>query len=189
MINSNPTLVINKKEKPYEVYRFNEVYDLLFEDIAIFGLSIINNTEEVEDTIHEIFIKLLNKKQIFVSFAALKSYLFVSIKNHLLNKIKSKTVTNKYIERTKYSSTHYSESIDDSIVQSEIYKEVLKIYQKLPSKCKEVFDLHLAGLSVKQIAEKLNISVNTVKLHKKNALKKLRTDISPDIFMMMISFI
>lgn len=189
MNRSNPILVTGKDKKSDDTYRFNEVYDLLFENVTIYGLSIFNNAEEVEDTIHEVFFKLLKKKQVFESLAQLKSYIFVSIRNKLFNKIRSGSVAKKYIERTMHSSDIYLDSVEDAITQSEIYKEVLALYRKLPPRCKEIFDLHLAGLTVKQISEELNISVNTVKLHKKRALKKLRTNIPPDILMMIIRFI
>ncbi len=188
MINSNPIL-IRKEPSTGSILRFTEIYDMLFEELAIFGLSIIGNTEEVEDTIQEVFVKLLNKKQSFKSLKELKSYIYTSVRNHLLNKIRSKKVAEKYIERTKHATNIYSDNIEELITQAEVYKEVFDLYQKLPEKCKEVFNLHLEGMSVKQIAEKLNISVNTVKLHKKNALKKLRQNIPPDIFLMSILFL
>ena len=188
MINSNPIL-IKEEISTKGVLRFAEIYDTLFEELAIFGLSIISNTEEVEDTIQEVFVKLLNKKQSFKSLKELKSYIYTSVRNHLLNKIRSKKVAEKYIERTKHSINIYSDNIEELITQSEVYKEVFDLYQKLPEKCKEVFNLHLEGMSVKQIAEKLDISVNTVKLHKKNALKKLRQNIPPDILLMSILFL
>ena len=61
------------------------------------------------------------------------------------------------------------------IVRSEIYREILDAVNSLPQKCSAVFKLaYLEHLDNHEIAEKLSISINTVKSQKNNAKKQLR---------------
>ena len=62
----------------------------------------------------------------------------------------------------------------------------------LPNKCKIIFNLSRnGGMTYKEIAEELNLSVKTVENQVGHALKKLRTDLLPlwdKIMMFLIIF-
>ena len=59
--------------------------------------------------------------------------------------------------------------------------------QRLPEKCREVFTaIVLENMSYKDVATKLNVSVNTVKTHYPRALKQLRDNIDTIILLILI---
>lgn len=184
MFNNNSILV---KGKGSEDIHFEKAYDLLFDELVMFGLGYSRSREDIEDAISEVFLRLLKGKQTFESFEKLKSYVFVSVKHKVLNKNQSNSIRENHKEKNKIFVFEDMHSIEDSIIDSEIKREVMEGYNSLPPKCKAIFNLHLEGLSVKQIAEDLDVSENTIKTQKKIALKILREKISSDIFIFFIT--
>ena len=66
-----------------------------------------------------------------------------------------------------------------TLLEKELEQEIANSIDKLPKECKQVFEMsRFEDLKYQEIADKLNISVNTVKYHIKNALSKLSHDLS-----------
>lgn len=64
----------------------------------------------------------------------------------------------------------------DNMMQDELEQKINDIIDSFPVECKRVFKLSREdGLKYEQIATRLNISINTVKYHMKNALTELRS--------------
>ena len=59
--------------------------------------------------------------------------------------------------------------------QSELESQVQAVINSLPNKCKTIFEQYLySELTPQEIAEKNEISVNTVRVHIKNAMDKVK---------------
>ena len=66
-------------------------------------------------------------------------------------------------------------------------EKLRKEIQRLPEKCREVFiAIVLEGLSYKEVADKLGVSVNTVKTHYARALKQLRDNLDTIILLILL---
>ena len=61
------------------------------------------------------------------------------------------------------------------MIEEEMYKILFEVIDSLPKRCKEIFELHLAGRKNEEIANLLNISILTVKTQKSRAMQILRT--------------
>ena len=63
-------------------------------------------------------------------------------------------------------------------MKTNIMRERLKVFvDSLPEKCREIFVLAcIEGLKYREVAERLDVSVNTVKTQLKSAYSKLRTE-------------
>ena len=70
------------------------------------------------------------------------------------------------------------EEVSEDEEELNIMRERLKMFvDSLPEKCREIFILAcIEGLKYKQVAEKLDVSVNTVKTQLKSAYSKLRAE-------------
>lgn len=59
--------------------------------------------------------------------------------------------------------------------QADLERQVQAVITSLPDKCKTIFEQYLySELTPQEIAEKNGISVNTVRVHIKNAMDKLK---------------
>ena len=62
----------------------------------------------------------------------------------------------------------------ENILESEVFLLVQSVFDELSPACREVYQLSLNGKSHEEIAQLMNISINTVKKHKNNANHYMR---------------
>jgi RNA polymerase sigma-70 factor (ECF subfamily) len=70
----------------------------------------------------------------------------------------------------------------DNLIEEETYQIIYEAIKTLPSQGQKVIEFSLDGLKIQEIAEKLNISINTVKTIKSRAYKALREELKDNIF-------
>lgn len=89
-----------------------------------------------------------------------------------------------HISESSYESDEYSiwdfisspeNSAEETLVQKQIQKDLLKLIEYLPQDQKEIIDLRIfKGLSFKEISEEIDISINTALGRMRYALMNLR---------------
>jgi len=145
-----------------------------YQSLCVYALKYMKSQEEVEDIIQEVFISLWEKRKTLIIKESLESYLFVTVKNKCLNKLRD--IKNKK-EDDVYSDV-LSLLLDDEEEEDISEIEVLKLQNHLSSlsvKKREVLEhIVLNGLKYKEVAEEMDVSINTVKTHFRLALKELR---------------
>ena len=67
------------------------------------------------------------------------------------------------------SSQNEEEHFWDKVLEEDVYARLMAAIDALPSQCRLVMMMTLDGLKASEIAERLHISVDTVKGHKKVA--------------------
>ena len=169
----------NKKE-------FQKIYDLQFNPLCAFALKYIQNIEAVEDIVQEAFISLWEKRKDFNEIFSIKSFLYTSIRNKCLNQIKHKKVVQKHEELLIYQ-LESEQLFTQHVIEEETFNRLYQEIHHLPDASKEIMLLALNGLKNPEIAEELNISVNTVKTQKKIAYSKLKLKLIPSEFAVLPS--
>lgn len=105
---------------------------------------------------------------------AIKSYLFTSTKNKVLEFIRRNKMTEDHQDKIRINEL-IRHDIED---EAEKYVRIEKIHSAindLPPKCREIFKMSkINGLSYSEIANYLNISQKTVENQVVRALKLLR---------------
>ena len=97
-----------------------------------------------------------------------------SVKNSCIDRKLHAEVEQRYLRELMASG---EESSEDSENLEELYKRLQVVMDSLPPKCKEIFILGcVEGLSYKDVAEQLGVSVNTVKTQVKVAYKKIKSE-------------
>ena len=82
----------------------------------------------------------------------------------------------------KYSGNY---DIAEDITQS-TFLQLYMYIEQLPSEQKKVILMSIEGYSWDEIAEKLGISVNTVKTHKSRGFKSLRSKLQDSVCLFLI---
>ena len=80
----------------------------------------------------------------------------------------------KEAQLAAYEPEYCEESFINQIIESEVYALVNEVFEELSPASREVYMKSLEGKSHKEIAEELNIAINTIKKHKNNANHYLR---------------
>ncbi|HWW42400.1 RNA polymerase sigma-70 factor [Pedobacter sp.] len=158
---------------------FTEIYNRYWSVMYAHVYKMLRDREEAKDVIQEIFSKLWLKAAEIRSNQNLAGFLYVAARNRVLNLMEQNRVRNDYVK----SIASFISEIDPSAIDHVDEKKLTQIIEQeilnLPPKMREIFEMsRKENLSHKEIAEKLNISDQTVKKQVQNALKIIRPKIS-----------
>lgn len=165
---------------------FVEIYDRYKAVLFLHARRMLNEDEQARDFVQEIFTSLwLKRKEIQIN-TSLKSYLFTTIKHKILNLI----LHQKHVEKHLNSMLDVYKSGDfstDSIVRErELARLIEAEIQALPARMREVFVLSRKEyLSNREIAQRMDISEETVKKQISYALKILRGKLKAIAFLLV----
>lgn len=138
---------------------------------------------DAEDVVCDIFTSIMEIKD---PSSITRNYLFTSVKNRCLNRIRYSQSAKMYQEYIAERLSEYFETPDKSSfidVKEQIYKAI----QDLPERYRKVFILsRFSGLSNKEIASQLGLSVRTVESYMTFALKILRVVLKDYLFILLM---
>ena len=148
--------------------------------------------EEAENIVQDVFVELWEKRSKCFEYANLVSYLFVSTKNRCLNYLRHQaimqTAANKIqetYELTLQASLNSLEALDLGFLSNSINPEdiVKKALDSLPEQCRRIFIMSkIEGKKQKEIADTLQITVNTVETQMGIAYRHLRKELKNIVF-------
>jgi RNA polymerase sigma-70 factor (ECF subfamily) len=128
-----------------------------------------------KDIVQDIFVKIWEGKININKTKSVKSFLYTIVKNECVDYIKFKI---KEKDSLKYIAELTNDlSFDKAMIEEEIHFQIHLAIKKLSIKSQEIIILTLGGMTNPEIAEELEISINTVKTIKKRAYKNLREEI------------
>ena len=179
-----------KQFKADDMSAFDIIYRKYSKKLYRFAYSIIKVKPDAEGIVHEVFIKVWEKRNKIDEYLSFESYLFTITYNTTISFIRKKVKESKYIEHLK---SIQNPSIQSNIIPEIEYKELKdkseKIIGLLPSRQKQIYKLSREdGLTYKKIAAKLNISINTVETHMERALKAIRKNLGKASIVLLILY-
>jgi RNA polymerase sigma-70 factor (ECF subfamily) len=163
---------------------FKELYDRYFDSLFLFGQKYITNSEAVEDLVQDSFIKLWEKRSLFFHEAAIKAFLYKTVRNACLNFIDHQKVERNF-EKKSNQEVLSEDYFLKNVIEEEVYRIISETVDKLPESARQIYLLSLKGLKNAEIAEDLNISINTVKTQKQRASKFLKENLK-DLFILLL---
>ncbi len=163
-----------KKIKDGDPEAFRELYDKFSKELLNFSYYYVKNIQAAEDIVQDVFINIWKKSKNLDPDLSIKSYLFKAVQNHSLNYLRhEKTINEKIDSILDFEETSLSENAIDEEFDVKTFVE--NAINQLPEKCREIFNLgYTDGLTNPEIAQKLDISINTVKTQKSRAYKFLK---------------
>lgn len=166
---------------------FAEVYHRFYGILYIHAHKRLRNEEEARDVIHELFAALWLKRASLMVTANLSGYLYSSIRNRILDLITHKKVEEKYIDSLQNYIDHDFTYADHRVRERDLAKLIEQEISFLPSKMREVFELsRKSHLTHKEIADLLDLSEQTVRVHVKKALRILRLKLGILVYLVML---
>jgi RNA polymerase sigma-70 factor (family 1) len=169
---------------------FDKVFKYFHPMLCVFAERILHNQPIGQDIAQDCLIKVWNKRLDFPDFFKLKSFLYTSVRNACFNELEKEKVKIKY-----QSSLEKIEPVDDynplmDMIYSEVISRIFAKVDTLPEQCKKVISLtFIDGKTPKEISAELNITVSTVNSQKMRGLQLLRTKLSEQDFLVLISFL
>jgi RNA polymerase sigma-70 factor (ECF subfamily) len=132
--------------------------------------------ELAEEIVQDVFTKIWMKRSSLPTIDRFNDYLFIVTRNHILNTIQKNSREQKYREQL---TRHFLESAASTPEQELVFKEAGELIARaatgLPPQQQLVYELRRnQGLSLDEIADRMQISRNTVRNHLNRALQQIR---------------
>lgn len=179
-MSSDPTLIlIITQLKQGQTAAFKKLYDLYYGKLYHYCLKFLKSEEATQEVLQEVFLKLWMVRQNIDPFQNFDAYIFTVARNQTLDYLKelSKNQKKKVQFLAAVQGRHHSLrcQTDESLSFSEYMACSQQAINKLPSQRKLIFQLsRYDGLSHDEIANRLGISKNTVKVQMFRAMKAIK---------------
>lgn len=156
-----------KDEKTIE-----DLFKMFFPRLCSYAVTFVKNDANAADLVQEVFIKIWDKKLTFANLLNFKVYAYNSVKNACLNHIRDNA--------SKTSITGMEDQLSDihesgnAVIESEIANMIFDAINELPEARKEVMLMKLKGMKLQEIADNLDLNIQTVKNYVSIAHKELK---------------
>jgi len=170
-----------------------EAFDLIYEKYSgklyAFGLKYLKSTEEAEELVQSVFLKLWENYKILKKELSFKSYLFTIAYNDICKLFRKRNYRQKFIDDTLYENSQFSSEIEEGIDYHSVLEQVEQIVNKLPEKQKTIFlKSRKEGKSTKEIAEEVGLSPGTVDNYISESLKFIRSRLRKENMPVLLLF-
>jgi RNA polymerase sigma-70 factor (ECF subfamily) len=152
-----------------------QIYYQYKDDLLTVAMALLADPYAAEDCVHDVFIHFADAPTDMRASRNLKGYLMRCVANRSKNLIK----------RQQLHPVHPMDGQDVPCEQNRpegrliVSEESMRIFEamaKLPAEQREVVSLHIHGkMKFREIAEQLNLSINTVQSRYRYGIEKLRT--------------
>lgn len=156
-----------------------KAFELLFnryhKKLYHFTFSLLRSKEEAEEVVQDVFAKLWEMRHELDESVSYGGYLYKATRNMSLNILRKKINARYYSESIIRDLSNPANLTYSSVDHNELNEFYKKALLKVPEKRKRIFLLSREeGMSYKEIAAELNISVNTVDTQIRRTLEYLR---------------
>jgi RNA polymerase sigma-70 factor (ECF subfamily) len=147
---------------------FKELYKKYYTSLVNFAWYRTYSIDTARDLVQDVFCKIWICRNKLDSKKSIKSYLYKSVSNAIINNHKLRSTSNLTLE---YAPNENAENEIDN----ELIVDMRNAVSNLPEKLKIVFTLsRYDGFNYKEIAEICEISVKAVEKRMSNAFRRLR---------------
>lgn len=154
---------------------FNALFDRYFKRLYTFGFSLVQDEDVAKEIAMDVMLRLWQKKGDLVIETELLPYLFRSVKNATYNYWRKAKIITQPLEIFEDSLDNSFPSADSNLVFKELEKTYADYLNNLPEQRRKIFNLSRdENLSYAEIAEKLNLSVHTVRNQMSSSVRYFR---------------
>ncbi len=170
-VNGNGTQLAKSK------VALKELFDQYYFPLCSYAYRYVSNQNLVDDIVQEAFIQIWQHPGEFENRAAIKAFLYLCVRNSCLNHLKHKKIEVKNQKAIVDIFSFDSEDEELQIYENELHARLHEAILKLPQQSRFVIQYSLDGLDNTSIADKMGITLNSVKTLKKRAYHILREEL------------
>jgi RNA polymerase sigma-70 factor (family 1) len=158
---------------------FAEIFHRYTPRLRPFIYGILKLSAVTDEVLQEVFLKVWLNRDVLVNVNEPSAWLYRIASNLSLNQLRKQANEYKKLKEIITAEGHESDNLLAKLSAKELQQMIYEAVTKLPEKRKEIYLMSReAGLSHKEIAEKLDISVITVKNQVTSALKIIQEHIT-----------
>jgi len=138
--------------------------DAYYQRLMSFAMPVVKSHDVAEEVVMDAFMKLWEQRSTLADVRNLETYMYVMVRNLSLNYLRKQKVSFfEVLEDDHLTLARYEQTPEGTLITTEMLEQVNQAVDALPPKCKLIFKLlREDGVSRKEAAEILNISVKTI---------------------------
>ncbi len=144
---------------------FNHQLTSLEEKLLRFALSLTSNKDDAKDLLQDTMLKAITYRDQFVQYTNLKAWTYTIMKNTFINNYRRNVRQNTAFDNTKdlYFLNQNKDTVNVAPDSAYSAQEITKVIDSLEDEFKVPFKMHTEGFKYKEIAQKLDLKIGTVK--------------------------
>ena len=165
------------------VWKFNRgskdalrrLYEKYKDDLLGLAVTLLKDRAEAEDVVHDVFVSFARTVGGFTLSGTLKGYLSTCVANCARDRNRLRSARDVGLDAAEGMRTDSDDPVEYA-VNSEQVRRLQDVLGRLPYEQREIIVLHLhQEMRFREIAEALDISINTVQSRYRYGLEKLRS--------------
>ncbi len=151
------------------------IYEKFKDDLLGLALTLLWDRSLADDVVHDVFVSFANTAGRFRLTGSLKGYLSTCVANTARDKNRLRSGRNVSLDAAESQTSKTPDPLDWAVGQEEA-RQVQVSLQQLPYEQREIVVLHLQqGLRFREIAQSLDVSINTVQSRYRYGTEKLHS--------------
>ena len=168
---------------------FSIVYKTYAAQTFSLAFKYLLNKELAEDAVQNLFLKLWLKKEEIDETKPINRYLFTMLKNDLLNTLRDSKKNIYLLEDCLSMVLELEDNSQNENLKQEQMNIIQQALEQLSPQRRKVFEMKVSGkYSNQEIADKLNLSINTIKFQYSQSLKQIRSTVG-ELSLLLVYFI
>ena len=161
---------------------YRELFHRHWDNVYSVALVLTKSVELAEDMVQDIFLKIWQKREQFTEVERFEDYLFIMARNHIYTELKKKARDDQFKQQVHQYFDSGINNAEIQLLTKETQVQINKAIDQLTPQQQLVYRMSREqGLSHEEIAEKLNISRNTVRNHIVQSLKQIREYLNDNV--------
>jgi RNA polymerase sigma-70 factor (ECF subfamily) len=142
---------------------FEKLFKKYNQKLCNFCMKMLRSKTDAEGIVQNTFMKIWETRHLLNENLPFSSYVYKIARNKVLNEMRKQINQRYYIEYLLEYTEMLEDTTEKNILFSELEKTIHHLISLLPDRRREIFLLSRdEGLTYKEIADKLDISENTV---------------------------
>ena len=166
-------------------------FHLYYAPLFSFAASMLHDEEPAREIVSEAFVKLWNNRTTIQAVQTVKSLLYRMVRNASIDYLRQQQRVKKMHQDVIQLQPLSESAVLEKLIATETHHYLYTLVNSLPLRCRQVFQMfYLQDKALKEIAEELGISVNTVKSQKQRAIQLLKENRSllPNLLVLLLPF-
>lgn len=156
---------------------FDDLYFYYYPKLYAFSKTFLKVEDDINDILQEVFIKIWDNRKKIKDVETFNAWIFTITKNSIVTYFREKIRQEDFESRVRKMATGEL-AFNDNLEYKDLKEKVDQIVEQLPEKRRMIFKLSREeGLSNRDIAKKLEISIKTVEDHMLYSLRFLRKNL------------
>ena len=169
---------ILKRINKHDLSSWKFIYSEYYGAMCSYSTKLVSDRDVSMDIVQETFIKIWKNKTEFDSLKNFTWYLYKAVYNNSMYYLRNEKYRKEAYDSANKDIVEFSDEDFALAVREEMIRSLRVYIDKMPSERRKVMLLVIEGKTSAEIAEILNVSINTVKTQRSRSLKFLRENMT-----------